>query len=141
LECFQCLPINANCARKWLSDREHLKNCQCLEKEAKGLVELFTSSLKEYQEKLKGCKCVKSEKTRTPYYDTSNYGYTYCKKCEAEIKGAGKHGVIKNRNSPSFWGLAVKEKALCGNCLESKKGEMKPLKRAKFNEYKKLGRL
>jgi hypothetical protein len=65
-------------------------------------VGLFTDSLKEYQEKLKECKCEVSNKPRTPYYDNENYGYTYCEKCETEVKGAGKHGVIKNRNNPSF---------------------------------------
>lgn len=65
-------------------------------------MEDYTNSLKEYQEKLKGCKCVKSAKTRVPYYDFANYGYTYCEKCEAKVEGAGKHGVIKNRNNPSF---------------------------------------
>ena len=94
--------MNASCTDKWLKDKEHLKNCDCLEREVKELVELFASSLKEYQEKLKECKCERSEKTRTPYYDWANYGYTYCEKCESTIKGAGKHGVIKNRNNPSF---------------------------------------
>jgi hypothetical protein len=35
-------------------------------------------------------------------YDYQNYGYTYCEKCEVKIKGAGKMGVIKNRNDPRF---------------------------------------
>ena len=50
-------------------------------------------------------------------------------------------GVIKNRNDPRFWGLNVKEKVLCGNCLESKKENMPPLRRAEFNRYRKVGRL
>jgi hypothetical protein len=73
-----------------------------LEKETKNLVDLFTGSLKECQEKLKECQCEVSNKLRTPYYDSANYGYTYCEKCETTIKGAGKHGVIKNRNNPNF---------------------------------------
>ena len=114
---FQCLPVNAECAREWLKGKNHLNNCRCLEQETQRLVELFTSSLKEYQQRLKKCKCEVSSKMRTPYYDTSNYGYTYCEKCEIEIKGAGKHGVIKNRNDPKFWGLEVEEKVLCLECL------------------------
>lgn len=141
LENYDCLPVNADCARKWQENKEHLSICECLELETKNLVEMFTNSLKKIEKKLEKCSCVQSEKTRTPYYDSENYGYTYCEKCEATIKGAGKHGVIKNRNNPSFWGLECKEKVLCGNCLEKRKGEMKSLRRAKFNEYKKLGRL
>jgi len=102
LEKYGCLPVNAGCARKWLKDNQRLESCDCLEKEVKELVELFNSSLKEREEKLKECKCEISPKTRTPYYDSANYGYTYCDKCETSIKGAGKHGVIKNRNNPSF---------------------------------------
>jgi hypothetical protein len=48
----------------------HLNNCQCLEKEVRKLVELFTGSLRETEEKLKECKCVKSEKFRV---DSDNY--------------------------------------------------------------------
>ena len=133
--------MNADCARKWLKDRNHLNNCQCLEVEAQETYELFASSLREMGEKLSDCACVKSEKTRTPYYDIENYGYTYCEKCEARIAGAGKHGVIKNRNNPTFWGLEVKEEVLCSKCLESERGKMPPLRRAEFNRYRKTGRL
>jgi hypothetical protein len=85
-----------------LKDKEHLKSCQCLEQYSQELVELNANSLKEKQELLKKCSCEKSAKTRVPYYDIYNYGYTYCEICEEKVKGAGKHGVIKNRNSPSF---------------------------------------
>jgi len=61
---YDCLPVNAECARKWLKDKEHLDNCKCLELEVKELVELFTGSLKKIEEKLKDCKCEKSEKVR-----------------------------------------------------------------------------
>jgi len=57
------------------------------------------------------------------------------------VKSAGHHGVIKNRNDPRFWGLNVKEKVLCGNCLESKKEKMLPLRKVEFNRYRKVGRL
>ena len=59
-----CLPVNAECARKWQADKNHLNNCQCLEKYVQELVELHTSSLLEKQEELKKCQCVKSEKVR-----------------------------------------------------------------------------
>ncbi|CAG8547214.1 12619_t:CDS:1, partial [Ambispora gerdemannii] len=60
------------------------------------------NSLGESKEKLKECQCETSNKPRTPYYDSANYGYTYCEKCEKEVKGVGKNGVIKNRNDPRF---------------------------------------
>ena len=71
---FSQLPVNADCAREWLKNKENLRNCVCLEIEAQKLVDLFANSLKEYQKKLKECKCEISSKTRTPYYDTSNHG-------------------------------------------------------------------
>ena len=103
LEDYGCLPVNANCARKWIKDKGHLPNkCDCLEVEAQETYELFANSLREMGEKIKGCQCEVSNKPRTPYYDSDNYGYTYCEICEIRIAGAGKHGVIKNRNNPSF---------------------------------------
>jgi hypothetical protein len=104
LEDYQSLPVNADCAGKWRADKQHLPNtCYCLEREAKESYLLFANSLKEKREKLeKECKCEISNKPRTPYYDSANYGYTYCENCESKIKGAGKMGVIKNRNDPKF---------------------------------------
>ena len=64
LENYQCLPVNADCARKWLKDRNHLNNCQCLEQEAQENYLLFTNSLKEMEEKLRKCACESSEKVR-----------------------------------------------------------------------------
>ena len=135
LENFSQLPVNAECAREWLRDRNHLNSCKCLEKEVKELVDLFNSSLKEWEKKLKECKCEISPKTRTPYYDSKNYGYTYCEKCEMKIEGAGKTGVIKNRNDPSFWGLNIEEKVLCLKCLEKFQEKMPIRKRYTFNKY------
>ncbi|KLL04872.1 MAG: hypothetical protein MRERV_1c057 [Mycoplasmataceae bacterium RV_VA103A] len=112
-----------------------------LEQVAQKLVEFYTNSVKEMTEKLKACKCEVNHKTRTPYYNISNYGYTHCESCQQEVKGAGKHGVIKNRNDPRFWGLNTTEKALCGGCLEERKGEMSAVRRAEFNRYRRVGRV
>jgi hypothetical protein len=70
LENFSQLPVNAECAKKWLKDKKHLDNCDCLEREVRELVELFTNSLKEYQDKLAKCSCKSSEKIRvdSDYY-------------------------------------------------------------------------
>ena len=89
--------MNAECAREWLKDKEHLKSCQCLELEAQKLVGIFSSSLKECEEKLKECKCKKSEKVRV----SGDY-YAWCERCEGSIEVASKKRVIKNRNDPRF---------------------------------------
>jgi hypothetical protein len=136
LENFSQLPVNANCAREWLKDKEHLKNCKCLEREAKNLVDLFSNSLKECQEKLKDCQCIRSKKVRIG----SDY-YAWCEICEGSISVASKKRVIKNRNDPKFWGLEVMEKVLCGDCLEKKKKKMFPLRKTEFNRYRKVKRL
>jgi len=66
-------------------------------------------------------------------------GIFVCGNCSKEIKGAGKHGKAKNRNNPAFWGLEVREKVLCGECLRRRKGSMSAIRRMKFNQYAKLG--
>src|SRR5437764_9200620 len=114
------LPIDIQCAKQWRKDKGHLpEKCGCLERKVQELHEYFTNCLERDKEKLEKCQCEVSNKPRTPYYDSANYGYAYCEICEYRIAGAGKHGVIKNRNDPAFWGLNIKEKVLCGNCLES----------------------
>ena len=67
--------------------------------------------------------------------------HSWCFECFTFIREALRHGVIKNRNDPKFWGLEVKEKVLCGKCLEGKKEGMSPLRKAEFNRYRKTGRL
>lgn len=139
LENFSQLPVNKNCADKWLKDKEHLSNCTCLEKETRETCSLFTNSLKKDKEVLSRCKCEASNKPRTPYYDSANYGYTYCEKCKVKIKGAGKMGIIKNRNDPKFWGLEIKEKVLCLECLKKYWEKMPVSKRYTLNKYSKRG--
>jgi hypothetical protein len=97
LEKFRCLPVDAECAREWLKDKEHLKKCECLGVEAQKLYKLFANSLKEYQEKLKECKCETSKKVRV-----SSDDYAWCEICESSISVASKKRVIKNRNDPKF---------------------------------------
>jgi len=136
LETYQKLPVNAECADNWLKNREHLKKCDCLEIEVKELVEMFSNSLKEYHQKLEKCSCKKSEKVRVDNDYSAN-----CESCKKTIPIASKKRIIKNRNDPRFWGLAIKEKVLCGNCLESKKENMPPLRKAEFMRYRKAKRL
>ena len=139
LENFSQLPVNKNCADKWKRDRNHLNNCQCLKQEAKETYLLFANSLKESKEKLKECECEISKKVRVDYLDSAGSGWTYCERCETRIESAGHHGVIKNRNSPSFWGLKVKERVLCLKCLGKFQEKMPVNKKYTFNKYLKRG--
>jgi len=132
---YRNLPENKSCANEWLKDREHLKVCQCLEVEARETYELFANSLREMEEKLKECQCEVSKKIRVSDYDNENYGYTYCEKCEIRIAGAGKMGVIKNRNDPRFWGIESKFKILCLRCIGRFYGKLSREKRKTFNKY------
>src|SRR4051812_48483891 len=98
LDKYQSLPVNADCARKWLKDRNHLNDCQCLEREAHENYLLFANSLKKNKQRLeKECQCEISKKVRV----SSDY-YAWCEKCEESIELASKKRVIKNRNDPNF---------------------------------------
>jgi DNA modification methylase len=61
------------------------------------------------------------------WFDLSVNGRIYCQVCQKKIENRRHHGVIKNHNNPSFWGLETKEKILCSNCLASKKENMPSL--------------
>lgn len=63
---------------------------------------------------------------------------SWCFECFDLIREALRHGVIKNRHDARFWGLKEK-RALCGDCLKKRLGEMEPRKRALWTEYKKRG--
>jgi hypothetical protein len=74
------------------------------------------------------------------YYDYQNYGYAYCQGCEKKLDGAGKHGLIKNRNDPQFWGLEVEPKILCLACLKNFQKLIPNRRKQKLlNEYLKRG--
>jgi hypothetical protein len=63
-----------------------------------------------------------------------------CYLCSKELKGAGKHGTIKNRNNPSFWGISTEFKILCLKCLGKKfYSKLEPSKRKSFSKYVKRG--
>ena len=68
-------------------------------------------------------------------YDRAN---CYC--CGKELRGAGKKGVVKNRNNPSFWGIKSAWKIMCLQCVGKKfYGELSGSKRKTFNKYLKRG--
>lgn len=135
LEKYDCLPVNKNCADEWRADKQHLKNCDCLEKEARESYLLFTNSLKKNKEKLaKECQCQVNPKVRVGGDDI-----TWCESCQEIIPVASKKRVIKNRNDPKFWGLEAKEKVLCRDCLANLVEKMPLRKKYLFNEYQKRG--
>ena len=75
-----------------------------------------------------------SVKTNRTYYST------ICYLCSKELKGAGKHGVIKNRNNPGFWGVSSSYKILCLECLGKKYyNRLVDWQRKKFREYVRRG--
>ena len=64
--------------------------------------------------------------------------FSWCFECFIFIREALRHGIIKNRNDARFWGLKEK-KALCGECLRKRLGEMSVRKRYLWEEYRKRG--
>lgn len=117
-----------------MKDKEHLKKCDCLEQEAKEYYLLFSNSLKKIEEKLKDCQCEISPKIRV-----GGDNWTWCERCETGIPAASKKRVVKNRNDPRFWGLEIKEKILCLNCLQKFQAKMPVSKKYTFNKYLKRG--
>jgi hypothetical protein len=99
LERYHNLPIDAECARKWLKNKQHLpNNCACLEQKAQEIYLLFANSLKKNKEKLaKECQCQVNPKVRVGGDDI-----TWCESCQEVIPVAKKKRVIKNRNDPKF---------------------------------------
>jgi len=132
---FPQLPVNKNCAEKWLKNKEHLSNCDCLEVEAKEIYLLFANSLREMEEKLNECACEISEKVRV----SGDY-YTWCESCDKTIEVASKKRVVKNRNDPRFWGVESEFKILCLRCIGKKfYKRMVDWQRKKFREYVRRG--
>lgn len=91
-----------------------------------------------------GCKLIRkneqeSEEKAQATVNQKHYKSS-CYLCQKELAGAGKHGVIKNRNDPKFWGIKSEFKILCLICLERKYyRKMEEWQRKKFREYKRRG--
>ena len=61
-----------------------------------------------------------------------------CYLCSKGLSGAGKHGIVKNRNNPSFWGINTEFKILCLKCLGKRfYSKLEPSKRKTWNKYMK----
>jgi len=73
-------------------------------------------------------------KVNQEYYKAS------CYLCSKELRGAGKHGIIKNRNNPSFWGVSSVYKILCLECIGKKYyNRLVDWQRKKYREYIRRG--
>lgn len=70
-----------------------------------------------------GCQLYQSvepESLVEPVKPNKPYDLATCYLCSKELKGAGKHGVVKNRNNPDFWGISTEFKILCLKCIGKK---------------------
>ena len=119
--------------------------CVCYQKLLEELEEeglLINSAqqvLNDYRQGVISCHCQEGEKPRVNYLNSDGSGWTRCEKCEKIISSAGHHRTIRNRNDPRFWGLEVKEKVLCLECLGNLVERMPVSKRYVFNKYVKRG--
>jgi hypothetical protein len=89
-----------------------------------------------------GCELTRKRAKRTeePVKPNRPYDLTNCYLCGKELKGAGKHGIIKNRNNPSFWGIGSVYKILCLKCIGKEfYNRLSSSKRKTFNKYLKRG--
>jgi len=89
-----------------------------------------------------GCELVRKrvKKGEEPPKPNRPYYWTNCYLCFKELKGAGKHGVVKNRNNPEFWGVSSSYKILCLKCIGRKfYRRMVDWQRKKFREYLRRG--
>ncbi len=62
----------------------------------------------------------RTKRTEEPPKPNRPYDLCACYLCGKELKGAGKHGVVKNRNNPGFWGVSSSYKILCLECTGRK---------------------
>lgn len=118
--------------------------CSCYQKNVLEELEkegLLISSAQETLDKYRSgvivCQCLGSKKARVNITFSDGSGWSRCEGCQKVVNGAGHHGTIKNRNNPAFWGLKVKEKVLCGECLKSLVEQMPTNKKYTFNKYEK----
>lgn len=89
-----------------------------------------------------GCELSRKRTKRAEQKAQVNQEYykARCYLCGKELKGAGKHGVVKNRNNPNFWGVSSSYKILCLECIRRKYYKrMVDWQRKKWREYRRRG--
>ena len=92
---------------------------------------IFDCDLYEALPKVRPIKLVA---TNQPY-DKCN-----CYLCFKELVGAGKTGIIKNRNNPSFWGVESEFKIMCLECIGKRYlSQLSGSKRKTYGKYVRRG--
>ena len=89
-----------------------------------------------------GCELVRKRTKRTEEPPKPNQPYYLCScyLCGKELKGAGKHGVVKNRNNPSFWEIGSVYKILCLKCIGKEfYGRLSSSKKKTWRKYLRRG--
>jgi len=89
-----------------------------------------------------GCELVRkrSKRTEEPVKPNCPYDLANCYLCSKELRGAGKHGIIKNRNNPNFWGIGSVYKILCLKCIGKEfYNRLTSQQKKKFREYVRRG--
>ena len=89
-----------------------------------------------------GCELVRKrvKKGEEPPKPNKPYDLANCYLCFKELKGAGKHGVVKNRNNPNFWGVSSSYKILCLGCIGKKfYNRLKSSKKKTWRKYVRRG--
>lgn len=82
----------------------------------------------------------RSKRVEEPTKSNLSYNLANCYGCGKELKGAGKHGVVKNRNDPMFWGVSSNYKILCLVCIGRKfYRRMEAKKRKTYGKYLRRG--
>jgi len=114
---------------KYWCEKEEKEHVLCTELCLKVCLNIFGCELRQIRQKRGGNK--QEIAVNQEYYRAS------CYLCSKELKGAGKHGVVKNRNNPNFWGIKSIYKILCLECLGKKFfNRMVDWQRKKWKEYK-----
>jgi len=92
-----------------LLDEEKKYCCSCYSREIlteleqdRLLVNSAQQTLNDYRSGVMVCNCSETKKPRLEYISSDGSGWTECEGCDKTIASAGHHGVIKNRNDPSF---------------------------------------
>jgi len=117
---------------KWFCEKEQKEHVLCWELCYKVCLKILGCELVRKRER-------KAEKEQIVTVNQQYYKSS-CYLCQKELAGAGKHGVIKNRNNPSFWGIKSEFKIMCLKCLGKRfYGKMEKGKQKTFNKYVKRG--
>ena len=93
-------------------------------------------------ENILGCELIRKRTKREegPVKPNKPYDWASCYLCNKQLKSASKKGIVKNRNTPSFWGVSSSYKILCLECVGRKYyGRMKVGKRKTWRKYVRRG--